>query len=202
MQNFKPRNQNKNMLLKIVAATGLVLFTGLCTSAQTLFTYGKHSVSKEEFLKAYNKNNNDSSANKISYSEYLDLYTKFRLKVQAAIDARMDTTADQRSELDAFRTQLAEGFIRDDASMKLMVDEAAERSKKDIYLSEIFYPARSGSTSEEITNAQTRIKKVYARLQKGESYEKLAAEPGGVTLGYITAFVLPYAIENIAYTTP
>ncbi|MEO8582393.1 MAG: peptidylprolyl isomerase [Flavitalea sp.] len=190
------------MLLKIIASTGLGLFTGLVTSAQNLFTYGNHGVSKAEFLTAYNKNNNDSSANKISYAEYLNLYTKFRLKVQAATDARMDTTAEQRTELDAFRIQLAEGFIKDDASMKLMVDEASERSKKDIYLSHIFFPASSGSTSEELTNAQTRIKKVYERLQKGESYEKLAAEPGGANLGYITVFVLPYAIENIAYATP
>ena len=72
-------------------------------SAQTLFTYGKHAISKKEFLNAYNKNNSDSSGQQMSYNEYLELYSRFKLKVQAALDEKMDTTADQRNELESFR---------------------------------------------------------------------------------------------------
>ena len=79
--------------------------------SQTLFTYGNHAVSKKEFLQAYNKNNTDSGLAKMSYADYLDLYLKFKLKVQAAIDAGMDTTATQRAELKSFRNQLSEGYF-------------------------------------------------------------------------------------------
>src|SRR5687768_1541464 len=87
--------------------------------AQTLFTYGKNKVSKEEFLKAYNKNNTDSAGTRISYKDYLDLYTRFRLKVQAAMDERMDTLPEQLQELQAFRFQLAENYMKEDASIEL-----------------------------------------------------------------------------------
>ena len=63
--------------------------------AQTLFTYGRHAVSKNEFLQAYNKNNTDTGVAKVSYADYLELYLRFKLKVQAALDTHMDTTAAQ-----------------------------------------------------------------------------------------------------------
>ena len=110
-------------------------------TSQTLFTYGNHAVSKKEFLQAYNKNNTDSSLAKMSYADYLDLYLKFKLKVQAAMDAGMDTIATQRAEMKSFRNQLSEGYLKEDASIELLTDEAFERSLKDIHLSQIFIAA-------------------------------------------------------------
>lgn len=183
-------------------------FTAICffligtnLSAQTLFTYGKYAVSKDEFLKAYNKNNGDSTSPLISYEEYLELYSRFRLKVQFALDAGMDTAAEQKNELESFRFQLAENFLKEDVSTKLLVDEAFERSLKDINISYIYAPVYS-AVSTEINAARKKINEAYAQLQNGTSFEKVAEsyDHGGV--GYITVFVLPYIIENIAYNTP
>jgi peptidyl-prolyl cis-trans isomerase SurA len=170
--------------------------------SQTLFTYGNHAVSKKEFLQAYNKNNTDSSLAKMSYADYLDLYLKFKLKVQAAIDAGMDTTATQRAELKSFRNQLSEGYLKEDASIELLTDEAFERSLKDIHLSQIFIPAGKGAPDNEINDAQNQINAAYQRLQNGEPFDKVANDYQHGSLGYITAFVLPYSIETIAYNTP
>ncbi|MBO9571529.1 MAG: peptidylprolyl isomerase [Chitinophagaceae bacterium] len=150
MQNLRLRSN--------IAILAMLLCSNL--PAQTLFTYGKHKVSKDEFIKAYNKNSVDTSGEKVSYQEYLDLYTRFKLKVQAALDEGMDTLPDQVNELKAFRYQLADNFMKEDASIKLLTDEAIERSKKDIHI----------SVDDQ-------------------------------DLGWITVFVLPYAIENIAYAT-
>ena len=85
---------------RLVALTGILLLSGICNaSAQTLFTYGKHAVSKDEFLRAYNKNYSDTAAARVTYEEYLDLYARFKLKVQAALDALMDTTAEKKAEV-------------------------------------------------------------------------------------------------------
>jgi len=149
MKNLRVRN---SLILVLLSNT---------INAQTLFTYGKNKVSKDEFIKAYNKNNLDTSGAKISYEEYLDLYTIFKLKVQAAQDARIDTLAEQVNELQSFRYQLADNFMREDESVKLLVNEALERSKKDL---------------------------------------KIAVD--NTEIGWITPFVLPYRIENIAYSTP
>ncbi|MEP7253290.1 MAG: hypothetical protein ABI683_12945, partial [Ginsengibacter sp.] len=58
--------------------------------SQTLFTYGTNTVSKDEFLKAYNKNKTSVSSQN-ALQDYLDLYIKFKLKVQAAKEQRLDT---------------------------------------------------------------------------------------------------------------
>jgi parvulin-like peptidyl-prolyl isomerase len=184
-----------------------ILLFALCTlpitlSAQTLFTYGKHAVSKNEFLQAYNKNNTDSSVSRVSYSDYLELYLRFKLKVQAALDARMDTTATQIAELKSFRNQLSEGFLKEDASIDLLTDEAFQRSLKDIHLSQIFIAADKAAPTDEVNAAQEKINEAYKRLQNGESFDAVAADYQHGSLGYITAFVLPYSVETIAYSTP
>jgi parvulin-like peptidyl-prolyl isomerase len=170
--------------------------------SQTLFTYGNHAVSKKEFLQAYNKNNTDSSLAKMSYADYLDLYLKFKLKVQAAMDAGMDTIATQRAEMKSFRNQLSEGYLKEDASIELLTDEAFERSLKDIHLSQIFIAAGKDAPDNEINDAQNQINAAYQRLQNGEAFDKVADDYQHGSLGYITAFVLPYSIETIAYSTP
>ena len=53
-------------------------------SAQTIFTYGSSAVGKDEFLRAYNKNNTPVTDKEKSIREYLELYSNFKLKVKAA----------------------------------------------------------------------------------------------------------------------
>ncbi len=148
-------------LTRINSLILLFICFSIDVAAQTIFSYGKRKVSKEDFVTAYEKNNTDTTGGKISYNDYLDLYIKFRLKVQAAIDEGIDTTAEQLNELKNFRSQLADSYMREEASIKLLTEEAIERSKKDL---------------------------------------KIAID--GKEVGWITAFVLPYAVENIAYSTP
>jgi peptidyl-prolyl cis-trans isomerase SurA len=177
----------------------LVFISG--SSAQNLFSYGKNVVTKDEFLKAYNKNNNDSTTH-ISYDDYLELYSRFKIKVQAALDAGMDTLPEQKAELAAFRAQLAESYLKEDESIRLFVDEAFERSLKDIHLSHIFLPVPEGADTAAIKAAEEKIKAVHTQLLQGVPFDEAAApyEHGG--LGYTTVFVLPYKYESIAYSLP
>lgn len=176
------------------------ILASINASGQTLFTYGKHAVSKQEFLNAYNKNNSDTGAQRMSYEEYLELYSRFKLKVQSALDDRMDTSTEQKSELESFRYQLAENFIKDDASIKLLVDEAFDRSQKDIHVSFIYAPVFSVD-SAEISSARKKINEAYGKLQSGEAFEKVAGMYEHGDVGFITVFVLPYVIENVVYNT-
>ena len=61
--------------------------------SQTLITYGNNTVSKEEFLRAYNKNKPATADKEKSMREYLELYTDFKLKVKAAEQLRLDTVS-------------------------------------------------------------------------------------------------------------
>lgn len=198
-----------SFLRKIITAS--VCITGLTTAhAQTLFTYGAKSVSKEEFLKAYNKNNTETAPTDQSYRDYLDLYTRFKIKVQAALDAKLDTLPNQQQELAAFRGQVVESYMNDEASVNVLMDEAMERSNKDLHIAHIFIAAGSTATAEQIQQAQQKIKAAFARLQAGDDFTKTAltySEDPSVQsnkgdLGFITVFVLPYAMESLVYNTP
>jgi peptidyl-prolyl cis-trans isomerase SurA len=96
------------------------------SNAQTVFTYGNDAVSKQEFLKAYQKNNGEKSSTEKSYRNYLELYIRFKLKVKAAFDLQLDTLTSQRTELQNFRNQVADSYINDNASMNKLVREAFE----------------------------------------------------------------------------
>lgn len=191
--SFFPKLRHLLILLALVPAFA---------PAQTIFTYGRHAVSRAEFLEAYNKNNSDSSNPRMSYGEYLDLYARFRLKVQAAKDEGLDTTAQQRAELQAFRNQLSEAYLKDEASIAMLVEEAARRSRHDIHLTGIYVPLAPGPTQDEIETAHRSALDAYAQLQHGASFEDVARKFRYEDFGYITALVLPYDIENIAYNTP
>ena len=70
--------------------TGITLMSA---NAQKLFTYGNHSVDKDEFLRIYRKNNQNKEADMsdTSLRSYLKLYSLFRMKVAEADKEKLDT---------------------------------------------------------------------------------------------------------------
>lgn len=190
----------------MVAALLLCATTGY---SQTLFTYGGKTVSKEEFLKAFSKNNTEDKPNEKSYRDYLNLYVNFKLKVQAARDMKMDTLQNQQAELSGFRTQVVETYMKDDNSVNTLVNEAFERSLKDVRIAHILVVPKN-NTPEEEKKAQSKINAAYDLLKKGQDFGKVAqqysedssAKVNQGDIGYITTFILPYQLESVAYTTP
>lgn len=190
----------------------LIIATGvsLQAAAQNLFTYGTHGVKQEEFLKAYSKNNTDTKPTAQSYRDYLNLYIRFKLKVQAALDLHLDTLPGQVAELKNFRSQIAESYMNDEASINALIDEAMDRSTKDIQVSHLFIAVSKTASAQEVEKARLRAEDLYSRVQKGEDFGRLAAEysedpearNNKGQLGYITTFVLPYDIENVVYSIP
>ncbi|MBO9199499.1 MULTISPECIES: peptidylprolyl isomerase [Niastella] len=196
------------VISKAALATSLIFMTA-AANAQVLFTYGGKSVTKNEFLKAYNKNNSDTRPTDQTYRDYLELYIRFKLKVQAALDKKMDTLANQQAEWNSFRNQIIDGYVRDEASINELTTEAIVRGKKDIHLAHIFVAAGKNATLEDIKKAQDKINAAWDQLQKGQDFAKIAAqysEDATVSenkgdVGYITSLVLPYELENAVYST-
>ena len=178
--------------------------------AQPIFTNGNKPVSKEEFLKAYRKNNTEEKPSDKAYREYLELYIRFKLKVRAAMDAGMDTLPNQIAELQGFRSQIADSYMTDEGSINLLIDEAFNRRKKDIHIAHIFIPASDTSTKEELSEKEAKINKAYDLLLKGADFGKTAVQysvdpsvaKNQGDIGFITVFGLPYELETLAYTTP
>ncbi|MFM9909658.1 MAG: peptidylprolyl isomerase [Chitinophagaceae bacterium] len=195
----------KNQFLLVI-----ILLVAITTNSQTLFSFGSKKVSREEFLKAFNKNNAEVKPTGEAYREYLDLYIRFKIKVQAALDLKLDTLPTQLAELKSFRSQVANNYMNDEASMNLLIEEALQRSTKDIQVSHIYVQIPAEASPAIVLKAQEKINLAYNRLLKGEEFEKVAValseDPAISTnngnIGYITAFVLPYDLESLGYNTP
>jgi len=188
----------------------LVVYLG-CSQlfSQTLFTYGPYSVGKEEFLRAYNKNKTPVTNKEQSLKEYLDLYAKFKLKVKTAQDQRLDTLQQLEYDLQNFRSQVAEGYMNDEKGLNALVDEAIQRSQKDIQVMHFYVNINSKMSPADTLKAYKAMNELAAELKEGKTnYSELVDAISkkymtvtGKYLGYVTAFSVPYEIENMLYAT-
>lgn len=172
--------------------------------SQTLFTYGKYAVSKDEFIKAFNKNPSTETNRQKALDDYLQLYIKFKLKVQAAKEANLQADENFKLEADNFKRQVADNFINEQANIDKLVKEAFLRSQQDIQLAQVFIEV---APNTDTTKAFQAIQKAYAELKAGKSFDEVtanystdaAAKYNKGVMGYVTVFSLPYTIENIIY---
>lgn len=185
------------------------MLTVFSAQAQTLFTYGPNAVSKEEFLRVYQKNNAqkkpDFSAK--SVNEYLDLYSLFRMKVKEAEQMRLDTTTAVRTELNNYKGQLARTYLSDKEVTKELVKQAYERMKEEVKVAHILIPVRPNEDTakayqkiDSIYNAIVSKKADFGEMAKQFSEDKSSAVKGG-DIGYISALQVVYPFENAAYAT-
>ncbi len=186
----------------------IIFFSFLSASyCQTLFTYGNNAVSKNEFLRAYNKNRTGGNNNEQAIKDYLDLYIKFKLKVQAAKDMHLDTLPSLISDLQNFRSQIEENYLKDEKETNALIDEAFNRSKKDIHVQHFYVSVNDKMPPADTLKLYKAINETYNELKKGgKDYEGILSEVKeeiapvhGNDIGFITVFTLPYEFENIVY---
>ena len=105
---------NKNRALIFIAP-----FIVLVSHAQILFTYGNYSADAKDFLKAFNKNNKATVANKTkAMGDYLDLYIASRLKIMEARNRGYDTLSQLKSDIENLRSQIIDNYLNDPQSRR------------------------------------------------------------------------------------
>ncbi len=202
----------KNFLLSIVALLFVTALVGQ-DNDPVLFTVDYTPVRVSEFEYIYSKTNGDKADfSRASLQEYLDLYTKFKLKVQRAKDMQLDTIPSLQKELEGYRRQLANSYLIDREVTDKLVKEAYDRMQKDVKVSHILVNLPPNASGEDTVKSYTIAKDLMKQLKKGEDFEKLAmkvsddksAKDNKGTIGYLTA-MLPngfYEFENAIYNTP
>jgi peptidyl-prolyl cis-trans isomerase SurA len=188
--------KRKILLLTFILSSHSIIFS------QALFTYGNNAISKEEFLKAYNKNVIPAADKEKSLKEYLDLYINFKLKVADAKRVQLDTLPQLQYDVEVFKNQIIENYLNNEGDVNALIDEAFARSQKDIHVVYFSIPTDSAFLSGQVSG------QVYNALQKGKNnYEELAKEISAknnykvkvADVGYISAFSIPYEYESIVY---
>jgi len=180
------------------------------TNDPVLFTVDNVPVRVSEFSYIYSKTNQDKADySEASLREYLDLYIKFKLKVTRARDMQLDTVDALRKELEGYRRQLANSYLVDKEVTEKLVEEAYRNMQQDVEVSHIFINCPMNANAADTLRAYRRITNWQNLLQKGASFEQLAADSSEDqsakenrgNLGYLTA-MLPngyYALEKAVY---
>ncbi|MEA3462623.1 MAG: peptidylprolyl isomerase [Bacteroidota bacterium] len=197
----------KSALLIVLAA---ILATGISgQGSQVLLTIGDEKVSLDEFERIYRKNNNESSLNRQSPDEYLELFINFKIKVKEAEALGMDTSARFIDELEGYRKQLAKPYLVDEEAKEAMMREAYEWSKYDIRASHILIRLPADPSPEDTLAAYNKIMEIRSRIAGGEAFEVVAratsedasVQQNGGDLNYFTVFSMVYPFEKAAYNT-
>lgn len=185
----------------------LLVSASMASHAQTFITYGNSTISKQEFLKAYNKNKGDVSNNEKALREYIDLYTNFKLKVKAAEALGLDTLDQIKYDVNNFRNQIMDNYLSDEKGIERLTNEAFARAAKDLQVTHFYAPIAANAPTPDAEKAYASIVAVHNALKAGKPADaslvaNVPAAAGVVKhsdLGYITVFTVPYEYENVIY---
>ena len=189
-----------------------IFFSAICLQAQNnvLLEIDDVKITTDEFLHIYKKNNTSPEAMSLNaMNEYMDLFINFKLKVHEAKALGLDTTSKFLNELAGYRSQLSQPYLTDKQVEEELVREAYERMLWDVDVSHILVKVDQMALPNDTLKAHKKIQNIYAKLKKGEKFEKLAVEfsedesvvNNQGNLGYRTVFGLVYPFETAMYKT-
>ncbi|MDQ2794094.1 MAG: peptidyl-prolyl cis-trans isomerase [Bacteroidota bacterium] len=191
------------------AATASMMAPAAGPAVEMLGTY---PVPANEFAYVYRKNNSAAAdyGTRPSVTDYLDLYTNFRLKVLEAEQRGLDTTQAFKRELDGYRQQLAQPYLTEKSVTDQLVREAYDRMGQEVSASHILIRVAPDAAPADTLAAYNKIVALrqqavagtdFGQLASTSSEDPLARENGG-KLGYFTAMQMVYPFESAAYKTP
>jgi len=198
-------------LLIIVCAIGFASSAYSQEKGPVLMTVNNVPVYKAEFEQIYWKNKKEKVATKEDLDEYMELFTKFKLKVTEAEDLGMDTLASFIKELDGYKVQLEKPYLVDKQVNEKLITEAYDRINTEIRASHILIKMDGSATPEDTLKAYNRIKNIREKILRGDltfaeaakrMSEDESAKQNHGDLGYFTAFRMVYSFESAAFNTP
>jgi peptidyl-prolyl cis-trans isomerase SurA len=210
--------KDKYMIIsRLLATLTILLFVFFSANAQSksdiLFSVEGKKVDVEEFDYIYRKTNGaQATYSRESLKEYLDLYVKFKLKVQKAKDMKLDTIMALSRELEDYRRQLADTYLVDKEVTDKLLDELYKRMQTEREVSHILFNFKQNATAADSAEVYERAARVLDMVRKIGDFDRMAlsqSEDPNVrenkgNLGFLSA-MLPngfYDLENTIYNTP
>lgn len=172
------------MMERRVVAFFLVAFLPLMAMAQddpVIMKINGKPVTRSEFEYSYNKNNAEGVIDKKSVEEYVDLFVNYKLKVEAAKDAKYDTLQSFKDEFTSYRDQqVRPAFITDeDVEMEAQKIYKETQTRIDsmggmVKPSHILLLVGQKATQEQQDAAKLRIDSIYQALKSGADFAEMA----------------------------
>ncbi|SHK68945.1 peptidylprolyl isomerase [Xylanibacter ruminicola] len=184
------------------------------SSDPTVMTINGVPVSRSEFEYSYNKNNGEGVIDKLTVDEYVNLFVNYKLKVAAALDAKLDTLSSFRREYAMYRDQQIKPTLVTDADVLSEAQQMYDRTKTMIGNRGLIHPAHiliKLSTKANIQQqeyAKQRIDSVYRVLQGGADFaevaKKVSEDYGSAMRGGELPWIAPSQtlkeFEDVAYS--
>ncbi len=139
-------------------------------------------VTRSEFEYNYNKNNSEDVLDKKDVEEYAQLFINYKLKVQAALDAHLDTLASFKKEFRMYRDQQIRPLLLPENAVEEECKAYYERMLSSLQGKELIQPAhifiRLQQTADEEAQAaaKAKIDSVYEALSQGGDFVELAKQ--------------------------
>lgn len=196
-----------------------VISSFLSLNAQTpaddpvLFSIGDDEVHVSEFNYVYEKSiGTDADYSLESIQDFLNLYKKFKLKVEDARQQGIGNDPSMQAELEMYREQLAEKYMSDHSVLKKLTEELYERMKFEVDVSHILIrlPERAPETAEAkaLADLEAAKKAINSGMNFGIVAKKYSQDESVTAneghLGFRRA-KLPegfYDLETAIYETP
>lgn len=177
---------------------------------EVLFTINDKPYYTDEFLRVYNKNLDlvkDESQKDLD--QYLELFIGYKLKINKANKLGLENGQGYQNELKQYRGQLAKGYLSDSKVTKELVDEAYQRSLKEVRASHVLFLVDENASPADTLKAYNQALDVYKKAIAGEDFGKLAeqysqdpsAKDNKGDLGFFSVFRMVYPFESGAFKT-
>lgn len=187
-----------------------------------LIKVGNETITKSQFVTAYQKNNLLSESTEKDLREYLDLYINYRMKVQEAIKLQMDTSTAFKKELASYEGQSAQQYLIDTEVSEQLLEEAFDRSKYQVRASHILIRCNPNASPKDTLAALHKIQQIREKIVNGLDFNESAylysedesaqdhVNPQSKRmqygnkgeLGYFSVLEMIYPFEVAAYTNP
>lgn len=215
----------KKTFLSIVLMGASLL--GFAQEDKVLMTINGEPIMASEFLYIYEKNNQETSLEKKSMEEYLDLFINFKLKVTEAIAQGVDTTQEFKDELKGYRAQATPKYLQDNDAIDSLVLLSYNRMANIRKASHIAVQCPMDADSATLAAATAKINELRQRVTVGlpkevkkgrkkitvqevEDFAEVAmtysddpaAKQNKGELGWIQPFRYVYPLEDAVYNTP
>lgn len=205
--------------MKFYALISAMLLSGSIAFAQdnpVLMTVGGNPVCRSEFEYAYLKNMGKGNLERVSPADFLEKYIGYKLKLKAALDARVDTMAHFRQTWARWTGQAEEtvapvgGKRQDVSALQVYQDKQKDIMERGGYVkpSHILLRLDQKAKAAEQGRMKLRADSLYDVLKKGGDFAKLAkkysddkasAEKGG-ELPWIAKGQAVRLFEDTAYS--
>jgi peptidyl-prolyl cis-trans isomerase SurA len=201
-------NYMKQVLVVFFILSSFNIHSQIQNSDSLVFSIDDDPVFTSEILRQYKKNSSSNLQNEtINLDEYVELYLRYKLKVQAAKDMGLDTLSSFQEEYERYRRQLADKYISNGKVTQDMVEDIYHRMKTEVNASHILLSLKPEATPADTLETYNTAIDLLKKIKKGESFEELAMKyskdpsvrQNKGNLGWFKAYKMVYPFENAAY---